>query len=384
MMNKKKEYLCNIYELLADELSISQTMMEKAISSYEAVGKWLGECEPNLDVKIMPQGSINLGTVIKPISDNDDYDIDLVCLLENGSELPAERIKNIVGNRLKEHKRYNNMIEKEGKRCWTLQYDEFHMDILPSVPKNGYFIEPGNTEIRLTHKVNDNMYIDKYSNPNEYGLWFENCMETTFQEAKQFYSIRNKVEIDDVPTYRVKTPLQKSIQLLKRHRDIMFADDKSGDAPISIIITTLAAQAYGNENNVYDALQNILLHMMDYVEVDSNGQYQILNPVMQEENFADKWNSNPHKVECFKRWIKQAQQDIIENPMRVIGTVEQSEIIKKSFGENLTNRVYNKLGESTRIARNQQSLYINGLQGGISNKETEGSKIVEEHTFYGK
>ena len=99
----------NLYETIAEELSISDTMLKKAISSYEAVGGWLGECEPDLDVKIMPQGSINLGTVIRPISDKDDYDIDLVCLLLNGSELAAEEIKKIVGDRLKQHKRYSGI-----------------------------------------------------------------------------------------------------------------------------------------------------------------------------------------------------------------------------------------------------------------------------------
>lgn len=95
------EYLNEIYNQIAEELSISQTMVNKAISSYEAVGKWLGECEPNLDVIIMAQGSLNLGTVIKPITDKDDYDIDLVCLLANGSEMVAKDIKKIVGKRLK-------------------------------------------------------------------------------------------------------------------------------------------------------------------------------------------------------------------------------------------------------------------------------------------
>lgn len=384
MESKKKEYLCHLYETIAEELSISDTMLEKAISSYEAVGGWLGECEPDLDVKIMPQGSINLGTVIRPISDKDDYDIDLVCLLLNGSELSAEEIKKIVGDRLKQHKRYENMLEPEGKRCWTLQYDEFHMDILPSVPRYGYFVEPYETQIRLTHKVSDGVYEDRYSNPYAYRIWFETQMKRVLQEAKHTYSIRNNVEIDEVPTFKVKTPLQKAIQLLKRHRDIMFADDKSGDAPISIIITTLASRAYDNESNLFDALTNILEHMSDYIETDENGKYVISNPVMKEENFADKWNTNPHKVECFNRWIMQAKKDIIDMPMQVVGTVEQSEIIKRAFGENITKRAYNKVGDETREYRKENALYINGLQGGVSTHESANSKIVPEHTFYGR
>ena len=236
MNNDRKEYLCELYSHVVDELNISETMMEKAISSYNAVGNWLGECEPGLDVKIMPQGSFNLGTVIKPVSDKEDYDIDLVCLLKNGSYLKAAEIKNIVGDRLKQHKTYVEMLDDEGKRCWTLQYDEFHMDVLPAVPRNRTFIEPTETEIRLTHKMEDNNYEDKYSNPYQYRIWFENSMRTVLDIEKRDFAIRNKVEISEVSTNRVKTPLQKAIQLLKRHRDIMFEKQDSNDAPISIIM----------------------------------------------------------------------------------------------------------------------------------------------------
>ena len=36
------------------------------------------------------------------------------------------------------------------------------------------------------------------------------------------FSVRNQVEISKVPLYKVKTPLQRAIQLLKRHRDVMY------------------------------------------------------------------------------------------------------------------------------------------------------------------
>lgn len=384
MLDKRKEYLSELYNHIADELSISPTMAEKARKSYEAVGEWLGECEPGLDVRITPQGSMNLGTVTKPLTDEDDYDIDLVCILANGKDLQAEEIKQIVGKRLKEHKTYRSMLEEEGKRCWTLQYEEFHMDILPSVPRYNAFIEPNWTDIRLTHKVSEHKYEDKYSNPYQYKLWFEECMQVVLTEAKTEFAVREKVEIDEVPTYKVKTPLQKAIQLLKRHRDIMFEENDKDDAPISIIITTLAAKAYRNEANLYDALTNIITHMTDYIEKDANGQYKIKNPVIDDENFAEKWNQNPNKAKCFYKWIKAAREDIINRPFNIVGTEEISKVVKESFGENITNRAYNRIAENSRMARNNQLVYVNGLQGGITTKESLNSRPIPEHTFYGK
>ncbi len=380
----KKEYLSQLYNKIADELNISETMAEKAKGSYEAVGKWLGDCEPGLDIKIMPQGSFNLGTVIKPLNDSDEYDIDLVCLLKNGSYLSNYDVKDIVGKRLKEHGKYRDMLDEEGKRCWTLNYDEFHMDILPATPRNIVFIEPNETNIRLTHKESEILYAPKYSNPYKYHLWFEERMKAILLSEKERYAIRNQVEIDKVATYKVKTPLQKAIQLLKRHRDIMFQEDGTKDAPISIIITTLAALSYNNENNLYEATKNIIERMPSYIEIDSTGKYIIKNPVMADENFADKWNENTKKVECFNKWIHKVREDIVNNPMSINGVVEVSELMKNSFGKNITERAYNSIGDNFRMERENQKIYINGLNGGLTNKPDQNNKIIGGHTFFGK
>lgn len=120
-MNEKEQQLNLILTKIVKEISITTTMLDKATKSYEAVGTWLGD-GIEYDVRITPQGSMNLGITNKPVSDKDDYDIDLVCLLENGKKLEAKVIKNIVGNRLKENETYRKKIteEGEGKRCWKM------------------------------------------------------------------------------------------------------------------------------------------------------------------------------------------------------------------------------------------------------------------------
>lgn len=139
-MQDNERQLNSILEKIVQEIAITPAMIDKAVKSYEAVGKWIGD-GVSYDVQVSPQGSMNLGTTIKPITDKDDYDIDLVCMLKNGQGLDAEEIKNIVGDRLKENEIYRKKIaeEGEGKRCWKMQYDAFHMDILPCVPRNVKF-----------------------------------------------------------------------------------------------------------------------------------------------------------------------------------------------------------------------------------------------------
>lgn len=381
-MNEKEQQLDLILTKIVKEISITATMLDKATKSYEAVGTWLGD-GIEYDVRITPQGSMNLGTTNKPISDKDDYDIDLVCLLENGQKLEAEAIKNIVGNRLKENEVYRKKIseEGEGKRCWKMQYDEFHMDILPCVPKSNY-IEPYLTDIRLTHKITAYYYEDCYSNPYGYRKWFESRMADVLKEAKRAFAAENKLEIENVSAYRVKTPLQKAIQLLKRHRDICFKNNDD-DAPISIIINTLAAKAYNGEKNVYEALCTILDHMHEYIEI-KDGVYWVKNPVMEEENFADKWELYPQRKDNFYKWLYQAKEDLIKNPLEAVGIDSLGKLFKESMGEAPVNRAFRSYADDMLNTRKKGRLYSAGLTSGLTTKVTSEATKVKGHTFFGK
>jgi len=384
MTTRENEY--NKYlEKIVDNLDISRTMRDKAISSYKAVGNWLGGID-DTSVKISPQGSFYLGTVIKPVSDKDEYDIDLVCLLENRQESTEYDIKNLVGDRIKEHGTYKKMLDdKEGKRCWTLHYDEFHMDVLPSVPKYNFYLEPHLTTIRLTDKVSPNNYAPKYGDPYSYHKWFEERMQTMFLDMRGVFAEQNQVEISEVPLYEIKTPLQRAIQLLKRHRDIMYQNESSknkANAPISIIITTLAAHAYDNETNIYGALQGILKKMANFIERRGD-EYWVQNPVMHEENFAEKWNVDANKQTQFMRWLEQAKKDILDTPFNEYGIHKLSSSLEHSFGSNIVKKSVADLGNETKMARDNGSLYISGLTGGLTTTVDKATKKVGGHTFFG-
>ena len=380
-MTEKEKQLGTWLSQIADELNITPTMLDKAVKSYTAVGTWLSDGIP-YDVKITPQGSMNLGTVVRPITEKDEYDVDLVCLLKNGSTLPLSRIKSLVGDRLKAHGTYRQMLEEEGKRCWTMQYDEFHMDILPCVPKNNYYVEPYLTAIKLTHKKDWGSYEPRFSDPYAYHAWFEDRMKDILHIEKSNYAARNNVDITKVPTYKARTPLQKAIQLLKRHRDILFQDNDE-DAPISIIITTLAALAYNGEANVYEALCNIVEKMPQFIE-KRGSEYWIANPVMHEENFADKWNEVPSKPAAFAYWLQRVKKDLITDPLACFGQDNIANQYKQALGKTPVERAACAIGNATRTARENGNLYINGLTGGITTTPVKKSKPVKEHTFFGK
>lgn len=382
-MKDKETQLNGILMKIASEISITPSMVDKAIQSYEAVGKWIGD-GIDYQIQVSSQGSMNLGTTIKPVTDQDDYDIDLVCMLTDGNQLGAEEIKNIVGDRLKENTIYRQKIasEGEGRRCWKMQYDEFHMDILPCVPKT-FYREPNITDIRLTHKNDTGLYEDRFSNPYGYRQWFEEQMKDILHASKNEYAIRNAVDIKKVPTFRVKTPLQMAVQLLKRHRDIMFEHDTKDTKPISVIITTLAGHAYSGEDNLYEALVNLLDHMADYIE-NRNGVIWIPNPVMSEENFADKWQLYPERKTAFMAWMHEARRDLITLPLNTLGLDQIKKLYSSRLGGAPVNRAFNQIGKEIRDSRNNGKLVSSGLSTGLTTAASACGHVVRGHTFFGE
>ena len=114
LTNEIKTQFNEILEEIGNNLDISETQYKFAVQSYQAVGKWLADEKSLLSPykpEILPQGSFLLGTMIKPVNDSDELDVDLVCKLEGKKANWAQyHLKKIVGDRLKENKTYKEMV----------------------------------------------------------------------------------------------------------------------------------------------------------------------------------------------------------------------------------------------------------------------------------
>jgi hypothetical protein len=291
-------------EHIVGGLDIPDDIAEEAVLSYEAVGAWLAdETSPlhGLTPEIYPQGSFRLGTPVVPLT-GDDFDIDLVCRISLRKEQTTqEALKNSVGSRLRQNVELNGRLT-ERRRCWTLNYGRrFHLDVLPCIPN----AEGVPTSILLTDRE---LIRWQFSNPKGYAEWFYQRMGAAFTEARQRIAAAAYADVEEVPEWRVRTPLQRVVQLLKRQRDVAFAQNSQG-CPASIIVTTLAAQAYGSEWGLAEALSNVVGRIPTLIE-NRNGRWWVANPADNQENFADKWNETPALRTHFLRWIEQLGRDI--------------------------------------------------------------------------
>ena len=348
-----------LLEAIADALDISETHYEHAVKRYKAIGAWLERDESAVarySPEIYPQGSFVLGTVTKPLSDAEEYDIDLVSELSlQKTEISQEKLKDLVGKEIKAYARATNMcsLPKETRHSWKLNYADgaqFHVDILPAVSNADPFKLPLESkerssanrldfEIAITDNTLPNYsQIDTNwpcSNPKGYAEWFRGRMKKRVAVIRRSLTRR---KIDNLPEYKVKTPLQRAIQILKRHRDIWF--DKNQFAydekakPLSIIITTFAAHAYYNEGDLQQTLLKILTQMPHYIEYDNDGVALIRNPVNPLENFAAEWQEHPIRKVCFMDWLKQVDIDLTKAlELSDIQSVEKS--LKFCLGERV-------------------------------------------------
>ncbi len=373
---KNKEIINEIYENIADELNISDSIFESASKSYKALGEYLESKLEDYKVEVFPQGSMNLGTLIKPISEADDYDLDAVCKVHNSFN-DAGELKNLIGDILKKSERYSKMLQPEGKRCWTLKYADgshFHMDILPSSPTGKL-----DNSIKITHKENEK-YEFRISNPQGYAEWFDKLQES---ERRKIFSTKNAMfsnKVEDLKNYNVRTTLQKTIQLLKRHRDIKYLnanDSERDNKPISIIITTLVGKMYTGEESIVDLILKFTNDYMKYIDIDLNGNYIIQNPVDNNENFADKWSIYPERKEAFFNWINDLKRDlIINNFMLKEDLIEKANFLKSIFGGETISKVFEK-----REKENSKSYIKRDNIATLTSTKTETK--VKEHTFFG-
>lgn len=353
---------------LTDALDIPESYRRSAEARYASLGKWLDRENSSVSQyapEIFPQGSFLLGTVVRPSGEDDEYDIDLVCKIHRSKDqITQADLKRLVGSEIRSYQVAQSMEKEpeEKRRCWTLSYaDEakFHLDILPCIPERvqddllNYF---GYNEILKSEiqqraiSITDNEKSDTYavycndwpsSNPQGYAIWFMSRMASD-GGGKGNGGKNVEASVSPVPQFESKTPLQRAIQVLKRHRDIMFKDD-SDNKPISIIITTLAARAYDNERTVLETLEAIIPKMPQYIE-DREGVLWVQNPTNPKENFADKWEKYEERRVNFFRWLEQVNADLLEfqSPTSLIHK------LRISMGEKLVNKHLNSLSDISR------------------------------------
>lgn len=373
----KTDQLSELFSYLGAALDIPPELYELAVQRYMEVGRHLARPQSRIarfSPEIFPQGSLRLGTIIAPVVPGCEYDVDLVCLLILAkTSVTQSELKEMIGAEL----RLGWPKELQAsRRCWTLKFQsKFHLDVLPAIPD--VTLPPSG--ILLTDRE---LRLWQHSDPKAYARWFESRMAAVFQAFKRKLALQMRASVDDVPDWRVRTPLQRVVQILKRHRDVFFAKELDVK-PASIILTTLTAQLYRGQISLADALSDVVAALPSLPR-RLDGGFEISNPVNPKENFADKWNEDPALPKAFLRWVSALREDLREWSEAGNGIHRIAPSLNTRFGEAIVNRALTGYGDSLRHARDAGALAIAASGGNlVRSGSAPGLISVPSHTFFG-
>src|SRR5690554_385821 len=269
-------------------------------SAYKAVNDVFDKDEEffkDYTVNVYAQGSLIIGTTIKPLPGK-EFDLDIVLKVDDSylNHTPKE-IYDEVYRVLSEHGTYSPLLQKKN-RCIRINYNsDFHMDILP-----GCKITTDNTRVMIP---NDKTLRDwSRTDPKSYAEWFLKIAkkhEAEFMLRERWEMItKAQVETEDLPTdVYVKSPLQRTVQIIKRFRDLYYQNRDLTKTPAisSVVLTTILAQSYSEELSIQLALKNALEKLKNLADgYKYKGiKFPVYNPIDlypdrdKRENFTDSW-----------------------------------------------------------------------------------------------
>ena len=244
---------------LRDEVNLNQSRLDRLETSVGAVNSYLKEHLTGYQ-KMERQGSYALGTLIKPVDDNDEYDADIQIVMNPNPKWQAKDYVEEIHRTLKQNHNYADKLRLKS-RCVTIDYaGDFHLDVVPRVTSGGRHYVCNRVENRF-----------ELTDGTGYREWFNE---------------KNRITGGN---------LKRVVRLLKYLRD-----HKNNYTAKSILLTTLAGATIrpsdeGTEavSTVADTLVTVLARVDDYLQQNPYVP-EIRNPVLREETFNRHWDQRKY------------------------------------------------------------------------------------------
>lgn len=268
-----------------EALDISPSMFKEATEHYQSVSKFL--CDQEIDADFYPQGSFATGTVVRPYKKDSDgyFDLDVVCRrnVAASTTMPSAT-RTPVENVLTKSGLYRPMM-KSYPECLTLRYVEngkrggFRLDIVIAA----YRQAEDSSSDPIAIAKHDKHWEWLNSNPKALINWFNAVNEpysmfSSGQERDRLFKSNRGIyaSIEDVPREMERTSLQRTIQVLKRSRDVYTTNARIEEELMpSCVIMVLAgtiAQTCSPASNTIELLPTITRQLSSAV---SDGQQAV-------------------------------------------------------------------------------------------------------------
>ncbi|HYC87141.1 MAG TPA: nucleotidyltransferase [Chryseosolibacter sp.] len=373
-LHESRTQLENQLDQIAESLQLDATRYKKMNEHYEAIKKWIESDEKffrPFAYDIYPHGSVRIQTTVRPYGKN-EFDLDIAVHLKSTTAVHSpQRIYAELKRRLSEHETYKAMLEPKN-RCIRLNYaGDFHMDILPGVQQ---FVWDADT-IQVPDRE---LATWVSSNPRGYATWFLSKANLVHESLLERALKAEHLPVDD---YENKKPLQRAVQLIKRYRDVYFRKNDEYKTS-SIVLTTIAGEFYQGQDSIFETVEAISSRLEREVNF-SRGRIKVLNPVNSQEDFTDKWESEPQYYDAFKgfclhlasqwRQLKKAE-----------GIITEGAVFNDLFGSDVVASAQRAIASRIENARASKTLLVDRPTGNLRTSATAASGLIKPNTFYGR
>ncbi|MBP8235496.1 MAG: nucleotidyltransferase [Rhizorhabdus sp.] len=346
---------------IAINLQLPPGLHAKAVERYEAVCRYIERAGSPLEGRVSsfyPQGSMAIDATISTRGTDDEYDIDAVAEIIGGTEGPEELL-DLLEAALKGYP--ISRIERK-TRCITLYYaDGMHLDVTPARRRAAK-----EKESVIAHAKQGRQHEHRYVPMNAYGFcaWYNSKapVEERFALAlnRELYSKHgfafDAAEVEQVPDQTpllIKSVTTVALQLIKRHRNILYAD-AAGRMPPSVVLSCHAGHAAVPGMGLADMVMRQARWTARAIN-EAARQSRLLdvpNPEFHEERFTDRWPENQAQQQHYAKALSELADGLQVARERGMQLEDLQDWLRDQFGQRVVTRsidVFNKrLGQQVQ------------------------------------
>lgn len=299
---------------IAIRVQLSDTHYNLAVARAETIQRHIEREGSPLEGRVQlfhAQGSMSIGTTISSRLENDEFDIDLIAVVDLPADTPPHLMLDVLELAIRGEpgSRYYEKTERR-TRCIQVLYGDMHLDITPMVrlphlpEKCGVIFHA--PERRAT--VEDTWVL---ANPWGFTHHFrertpaERAFLLEFSDRAKAYdrAIHMDAEIEPVPEQEpvhVKSLAVVGLQLAKRFRNVSY-DQRDGRCPPSVMMAKVVADNAGQTRTLSEELifQTTQLRNLLAVAQSRGARVDVRNPTCHDERFTDRWPEDLRAQQLF-------------------------------------------------------------------------------------
>lgn len=404
-LNPFDDPLDRILAEVALSSQLPPSLHKKADGRYQAVCKYL-DAQPGFAGNIehfYPQGSMAIDATISTRGSDDEFDLDAVAqlggpfremtplgillALESGlADYPVERVVRQT-------------------RCVTLYYaDRMHLDVTPA---KRIFWTP-DRESLITHAKGPYVRLDdRFVDMNAFGFaaWYRARTPTELRLAKAMQKrwmaldeAHAAAEVDDVPDqcdFAVKNTATLALQLIKRYRNVCYADYE-GRIPPSVMLSYFAGLAAKPGT----PLSEMVIRQAHWIigEIEKASIYSrllhVANPACPTDVFTDRWPESLAQQNEFAGHLKALVSGLEAVRRGDLFADRLMEWLRQTFGKHVVtqaaDRMAHDIGAAVQSGGYQYSRRgsllapTSAAVAGVAAVTRPGLVAAKPHTFFGK